>query len=322
MTKHIPQHNIATRLVSGSDYELQRSLVNAVIEASPEGILVVNKNGVIVSHNQQFVEVWRIPNDRLRGAEPDTAIGADDEPILSTVLERVKDEQAFLARVKMLYDNPQLKDHCEIELKDGRTLERHSTVLYNEDGQYLGRVWFFRDISTQKQTESTLRDLAHQDSLTGVSNRRYFFERANQEFARTKRSSTPLSIAELDIDFFKQINDQNGHAAGDEVLKSLCNASLRLLRETDIFARLGGEEFAVLLPDTNLDGARHLAERLRQAISDSKLSLSSGVLHCTVSIGVAMLKPTDTCIEDCLLRADSALYRAKHNGRNRVEIDE
>jgi diguanylate cyclase (GGDEF)-like protein len=321
MIKHIPQHNITSKLVSGSDYELQRSLVNAVIEASPEGILVVDRNGVIVSHNQQFVEVWRIPNDRLRGAEPDTAIGADDSPILSYNLSTVKDEQAFLARVKMLYDNPQLKDHCEIELKDGRTLERHSTVLYNEDGQYLGRVWFFRDISMQKQTESTLRDLAHQDSLTGISNRRYFFERANQEFARTKRSSAPLSVAELDIDFFKQINDQNGHAVGDEVLKSLCNATQRLLRETDLFARLGGEEFAVLLPDTNLDGARHLAERLRQAIADSKLSLSSGELNCTVSIGVAMLNSTDTCIEDCLLRADSALYKAKHNGRNRVEIE-
>jgi diguanylate cyclase (GGDEF)-like protein len=185
----------------------------------------------------------------------------------------------------------------------------------------LGRVWFFRDISTQKQTESTLRDLAHQDSLTGISNRRYFFERANQEIARTKRSLTPMSVAELDIDFFKQINDQNGHAVGDEVLKSLCNATQRLLRETDLFARLGGEEFAVLLPDTNLEGARHLAERLRQAIADSKLSLSNGELNCTVSIGVTMLNSTDTCIEDCLLRADSALYRAKHNGRNRVEVE-
>ncbi len=321
MKKYIPQRNMPAKLVSVGSYELQRSLVNAVIDASPEGILVVDEHGIIVSHNQQFVEIWRIPNDRLRGIEPDTAVGADDQPILSTVLERVKDPQTFLARVKLLYDNPQLKDHCEIELKDGRTLERHSTVLRNDDGEYLGRVWFFRDISTQKQTESMLRDLAHHDPLTGASNRRYFFERANQEVARSKRSSTPLSVAELDIDFFKQINDQNGHAIGDEVLKSLCNASLDLLRETDIFARLGGEEFAVLLPDTNLEGARCLAERLRQAIADSKLKLNSGILSCTVSIGVAMLKPADTCIEDCLLRADSALYKAKHNGRNRVETE-
>lgn len=303
------------------NYELQRSLVNAVIQASPEGILVVDEHGIIVSHNHQFVEIWRIPSERLHGAEPDSAIGSDDNPILSTVLERVKDKEAFLARVKLLYDNPHLKDHCEIALQDGRSVERHSTVLHNEDGKYLGRVWFFRDISPQKQTEATLRDLAHHDPLTGVSNRRYFFERANQEFARTKRRSTPLSIAELDIDYFKQINDQNGHAVGDEVLKSLCNASQRLLRETDIFARIGGEEFAVLLPDTNLDGAACLAERLRRAIADNKLTLNGGEFKCTVSIGVAMLKSTDTCIEDCLLRADSAMYKAKQNGRNRVEIE-
>lgn len=321
MKKHTQLHDIPAKLVSVGSYELQRSLVNAVIQASPEGILVVDEHGTVVSHNHQFVEIWRVPNQRLRGAEPDTGIGASDDPLLANALERVKDGQAFLARVKLLYDNPHLKDHCEIELKDGRTLERHSTVLYNDDGEYLGRVWFFRDISPQKQTESTLRDLAHHDSLTGVSNRRYFFERANQEFARPKRSSTPLSIAELDIDYFKQINDQNGHAVGDEVLKSLCNASQNLLRETDIFARIGGEEFAVLLSDTNLDGARCLAERLRQAIANSKLSLSSGELTCTVSIGVAMLKSTDTCVEDCLLRADSAMYRAKQNGRNRVEIE-
>jgi len=310
-----------TKLVNVGDYELQHALVNAIIDSSPDGILVVDENATIVSHNQKFVEIWGIPSDRLRGAEPGTAIGADDSPILAYNLSQVKDEQAFLARVKMLYDNPQLKDQCEIELKDGRTLERHSTVLYNDDGVYLGRVWFFRDISLQKKTESNLRDLADHDPLTGIPNRRYFVERANQEFARTKRRLTPLSIAVMDVDFFKQINDLNGHAVGDEVLKSLCKAGEKLLRKADIFARIGGEEFAVLLPDTNLDVAVVLAERLRQSIAGSKFSLSSGELNCTVSIGVAMLKSTDTCIDDCLVRADGAMYKAKQNGRNRVEVE-
>jgi diguanylate cyclase (GGDEF)-like protein len=321
MKKYTPQSDMSAKLFNVGNYELQLALVNAVVEASPEGILVVDEHGTVVSHNQQFVEIWRIPRDILRGAEPGTAVGADDSPVLNHNLRQVKDEKAFLARVKMLYDNPQLKDHCEIELKDGRTLERHSTVLYNDDGEYLGRVWFFRDISPQKQTESTLRDLAHHDPLTGVANRRYFLERASQEFARAKRHSTLLTLIELDVDHFKQINDQKGHAVGDEVLKLLCDAGQRLLRETDIFARLGGEEFAVLLPHTDLDGAAVLAGRLRQAIADSKLPLSGGGLSCTVSIGVAMLKPTDTCIEDCLVRADGAMYKAKQNGRNRVEID-
>jgi diguanylate cyclase (GGDEF)-like protein/PAS domain S-box-containing protein len=143
--------------VSVGTYDLQNSLIKAINGASPEGILVVDANGIIISHNHRFVEIWRIPSDRLRGLEPDTAVGTDDDPILSTVLERIKDKQTFLARVRELYNNPSLNDLCEIELLDGRTIERHSTVLHNDDGQYLGRVWFFRDITSQKQTEANLR---------------------------------------------------------------------------------------------------------------------------------------------------------------------
>jgi GGDEF domain-containing protein len=312
------------------NFELQDSLINAIYQESPEGILVVDDKEVIVSHNHQFVEIWRLPNDLLNGLESDSAIGLDDAPILAAVLNRVKDAQAFLARVKELYDNPHLKDHCEIELLDGRTVERHSAVLYSKDGRLLGRVWFFRDITSQKQVEATLKELTRQDPLTGVANRRYFFERANLEFARTKRYLNPLSIALLDIDYFKQINDKNGHAVGDEILKSVCSCSQSLLRQVDVFARIGGEEvfariggeeFAVLLPDTNLNQATHVAERLRRAIADIKLLIKNGEVSCTVSIGVATLGLTDTCIEDCLLRADNAMYRAKHNGRNRVEIE-
>lgn len=322
MKRQTQRHDVPSKLVSEGDYELQTSLIKAINEASPDGILVVDENGVIISHNHQFVDIWRIPKSYLRGRGQGTAIGADDTPILSSVIKRVKDPQTFLARVRELYANPQLSDHCEIELLDGRTLERHSTVLRSEDGRYLGRVWFFRDVTSQKQTEAMLKELTHLDPLTGVANRRYFFERAGQEFARTKRRTTPLSIAELDIDFFKQINDKHGHAVGDEVLKSLCTRCQRLLRAVDVFARIGGEEFAVLLPDTNLDGATDQAERLRQAISGRKFSLTGGEVHCTISIGVATLRSTDTCIEDCLLRADGALYRAKQTGRNRVEIEE
>ena len=318
----IPQDpSIASRLINVVDYERQRSLVNAIIEASPEGILVVDEHGIIVSHNQQFVEIWRIPAYKLRGHNGDTAVGADDNPILAHNAGCVKDKQSFLARIRELYDNPQLDDHCEIELKDGRMLERHSTVLRNGEGQYLGRVWFFRDITLQKQTEAKLKELATRDPLTGVANRRYFFERANQEFSRSRRLSLPLSVAELDVDYFKQINDRYGHAVGDEVLKSLCIISQRLLREIDIFARIGGEEFAVLLPDTNLEGALFLAQRIQRTIAEGKLALKSDDFKYSISIGVATLRPEDNSIDDCMLRADSAMYKAKQNGRNRVESE-
>jgi diguanylate cyclase (GGDEF)-like protein/PAS domain S-box-containing protein len=321
MKRHPPRHDMPVRSVHVGDHQFQSSLVMAINEASPDGILVVDDKGIIVSHNHKFVEIWRIPSQRLRGVEPDSAIGAEDDQILSTVVERVKDAQPFLARVKELYDNPHLDDHCEIELKDGRTLERHSTVLRGEDDQYLGRVWFFRDVTVQKQSEAALLDLARHDPLTGMANRRFFFERANLEFARSKRYQPPLSIAMMDIDHFKKINDEFGHSAGDEVLKSFCNTSQRLLRETDLFARIGGEEFAVLLPDTGSAGAVRVAERLRREVAEGNLLLGAGEIKFTISIGVATLRSTDTSVEDCLQRADRAMYRAKENGRNCVEIE-
>ena len=321
MRRDPPPRDTPDKPIYVGDYQFQSALVRAINEASPDGILVVDEKGIVVSHNHQFVEIWEIPGHRLRGAESDTAAGAGDDPILSTIVERVKDAQSFLARVKELYDNPQTEDHCEIELKDGGTLERHSTVLRGEDERYLGRVWFFRDVTAQKESEASLIELARHDLLTGTANRRFFFERAKLEFARSKRYKPPLSIAMMDIDHFKRINDEFGHAAGDEVLKSLGASSQRLIRETDLCARIGGVEFAVLLTDTGLPGAVRLGERLLREAADSVLLLGAGEITFTVSIGVATLKSTDICIEDCLQRADSAMRRAKENGRNRVEME-
>jgi diguanylate cyclase (GGDEF)-like protein/PAS domain S-box-containing protein len=308
-----------TNSTDAASPEFQSLLAKAIYETSPEGILVVDAAGMVVSHNSQYVDVWQLQQAQLQGRQPSSAIGTDDAPLLAAVLEKVKDPSSFLARVRELYDNPQLNDHCEIELKDGRTLERHSTVLHNKDGTYLGRVWFFRDITRQKQTETALTEQARHDPLTGTANRRYFFERAQQEFARAQRYQTPLSIACIDVDHFKQTNDRFGHAAGDEVLKSLCSYGQSLLRESELFARIGGEEFAILMPNTSLGGATHLAERLRRVTANSKLNFNNQEIELQISIGVTRLKASDASIEDCLRRADGALYHAKQNGRNRVE---
>jgi diguanylate cyclase (GGDEF)-like protein/PAS domain S-box-containing protein len=306
-------------LTDAANPEFQGLLAKAIYETTPDGILVVDAAGTVVSHNHQFAEIWQLQLPQVNGVPTDTAIGSADALVLAAVLEKVQDQAAFLARVRELYDNPQLGDHCEIALKDGRTLERHSTVLHGDDGGYLGRVWFFRDITTQKKIEHALAEQARHDPLTGSANRRYFFERAQQEFARAQRYQMPLSIACIDVDHFKETNDRYGHAAGDEVLKSLCSYGQSLLRESELFARIGGEEFAILMPNTSLGGATHLAERLRRVAANSKLSFNNQEIELQISIGVAKLKTSDGSIEDCLRRADSALYSAKQNGRNRVE---
>ncbi|MEK9953479.1 MAG: GGDEF domain-containing protein, partial [Curvibacter sp.] len=218
-----------------------------------------------------------------------------------------------------LYDNPQLDDHCEIELKDGRTLERHSTVLRDASGRHLGRVWFFRDISMQKNHEAALIQLARHDPLTGAANRRYFFERCEQEFMRSSRYKTPLSVALIDLDHFKRINDDYGHSTGDEVLRVLSQRIRELLRESDLLARIGGEEFAILMPSTGLAGAALMAERLRMTVAEQASVIAGHTLYLRFSAGVTQLKGKDQSIEDCLRRADEAMYRAKQAGRDRVE---
>ncbi|MGA8865055.1 MAG: EAL domain-containing protein [Gallionella sp.] len=136
------------------DIELQNLLCSAINEASPEGILVVDDQGMVVTHNRRFLDVWQVSSEfRQTGS----AVGKPDATLLPVVLELVAEPDAFLARVRQLYDNPHLDDHCELELRDGRTLERRSTVLRNGDGRYLGRVWFFLDITARKQIEAQLR---------------------------------------------------------------------------------------------------------------------------------------------------------------------
>ena len=164
-----------------------------------------------------------------------------------------------------------------------------------------------------------LERLATTDSLTGLANRRCLFEHLEQEVYRARRYGTPLSLVMFDIDHFKRINDSWGHAAGDGVLRKIALETHRLLRKTDRAGRYGGEEFVVLLPETDLAEAMLLAHRLTQSISSMVITPEHGSpISVTVSAGVAALAP-DESGEELILHADQALYRAKQGGRNRVE---
>jgi diguanylate cyclase (GGDEF)-like protein len=298
---------------------MQGLLATAIYQASPEGIFVLNAAGDFVSHNRQFCDLWKLPFNQIQDISRDNALGSPESPLLSELLRKVEDPNAFLVRLRQLKEHPHLDDNFEIALKDGRTLEQHSCALRSDGGLILGRVWYYRDITRHKQNEFTLNEMARHDPLTGTANRRYFFERSQQEFARALRYQTPLSIASIDVDHLKETNERYGQEAGDEVLKSLCSYSQSLLRETELFARIGGKEFAILMPNTSLNGALHLAERLRRFTANSKLNYNSQEIDLNISIGVTKLREGDGSIEDCLRRAEEALVKAKQNGRNRVE---
>ncbi len=155
------------------------------------------------------------------------------------------------------------------------------------------------------------------DDLTGLFGRAHFLRETRREISRAKRNGKPLSALMLDADHFKRINDSYGHAAGDAVLRSLARTLVEVTRETDVVGRLGGEEFAVLLPDADLLGAGIAAERLRNAVATTTISVGSATLSLTVSIGVAQWRDGEST-DGLLKRADAAMYLAKDRGRDRA----
>lgn len=177
------------------------------------------------------------------------------------------------------------------------------------------------DITRRKALEDELRRLATYDALTGAANRRHFLDRAGVEIDRSRRYRYPLALLALDLDRFKSINDTHGHGVGDAVLKQVSRRILSMLRDSDVFGRIGGEEFSLLLPNTDLEGAAVLAERLRSAIESMDVVAGPQHVPLSVSIGVADgLGGFDENVSEGLARADMALYRAKRLGRNRIEI--
>jgi len=170
-----------------------------------------------------------------------------------------------------------------------------------------------------KETNVKLHILATTDSLTGIKNRRSFFDSSDPMIPYIKREKQPLVILAIDIDKFKTINDTHGHHTGDVVLVEVTKTISHILRKSDIFGRIGGEEFAILLPNTSLDGAKLVAEKMRETIEALKLFSGENLpIPVTISIGISDMNYSDNCTEDILLRADEALYKAKGNGRNQV----
>jgi diguanylate cyclase (GGDEF)-like protein/PAS domain S-box-containing protein len=204
--------------------------------------------------------------------------------------------------------------------KNGTTVPVEITSNYIELEGTARLCSFIRDISERERNEEELFRLATTDSLTGAINRRYFLERCNQEIQRARRYGRRCSALMLDLDHFKRINDTSGHAAGDEVLRAFARLCTVQLRKTDLFGRLGGEEFAIALPETPPEGAVVVAERLRKSIAEARVDVSGTEIRFTVSIGVSELVPEDRDVEDVHRRADEALYEAKRQGRNRVMV--
>ncbi|HEY0835508.1 MAG TPA: diguanylate cyclase [Azospirillum sp.] len=288
--------------------------LQAIITLAQDAIVSVDAANRIVLFNPAAERMFACPAAEVLG-----------KPMEVLIPRRyATDHRAHVAA--FVADGPSsrgMADRAEVTglAKDGREFPVEVSISKDvqTDGVLLTAV--IRDITERKRFENELRHLATTDPLTGLANRREFLAAAERELVRVRRYDRPAAVLMVDIDHFKRINDTHGHAAGDEALRRVAAICRDLLRESDLIGRLGGEEFGILLPETDVAAAREAAERLRAALAGADIRRpDGGAMRLTASIGIAACTATDSSIGQALSRADDALYHAKGQGRNRVEV--
>lgn len=204
--------------------------------------------------------------------------------------------------------------------KDGSVvwISTNAFIRFDSKHQPVSVDGVARDISERKQLEEQLITLSRIDSLTGAYSRSYFMEKSEEIIKLMKRYQRPASLMVADLDFFKKINDEYGHYAGDLALVAFVQVCRKEIREQDVLGRLGGEEFAVFLPETTIENAQHLVERIRKATAEIEIPLNGHIICMTVSIGLVELDNSEYPLSFIMQRADMAMYKAKERGRNQV----
>lgn len=285
------------------------------IVASASDVIIVTKAQPIDGTGPEIVYVNEAFT-RLTGYTPEEALGNTPRILqgIGTSLDaRQRIREALLseqpARVEILNYSRSGKEYW---------FDLNIMPLRNEAGKVTHFAAIERDITQRKQQEDALFQFATTDAMTGINNRRYFLERARNEIMRATRLDRPVSVVTFDIDNFKAINDVYSHEAGDKVLVEIAGRVRSVLRQVDIFGRVGGEEFALLLPESRLEEALIVAESLRSTIAGTVVDIGSMQLTVTASFGVSECLVDDATIDTLLARADRALYAAKAAGRNAV----
>lgn len=292
------------------------------------GVLIVDKDANIVKWNR-FLEVHS-------NRTPQSVIGTSIYEVFPELQKKWFARK--LANVVML-NTPAFSSweqrHHLLELPHNRPISTDSlfmaqncTFLPVEQSGSVEHVCILIEDATdvchyQTTLQKTLADLERAnriDGLTKILNRKYWEESLEQEFSRARRYKHDLALIMFDLDHFKKLNDKYGHQGGDKVLIETAAKIKSLLRSCDQFGRYGGEEFAIILPETGLIGAADVAERIRSAIDKQLIDFQDQQISCSVSIGVSMLSEFDNRYEDLIKNADAALYKAKFRGRNRVHV--
>lgn len=292
-----------------TEMEARNNLLIAALEAAANGIVITDKNATLIWANSAF--------GRLTGYSPEEAVGHKPNQLVKSGLQ----EKAFY---EDMWADLLVGEHWRGELinkrKNGSLYHEELSIapVKNRAGEITHFIGIKEDITARKEMEAQLQKLASTDPLTELANRRVFLELLEQERAKVARlSHYSAALLMMDLDFFKRINDNYGHATGDAVLKVFADIARNSSRAIDVPARLGGEEFAILLSGADKNDAMVMAERLRQKVAEAVIDHEAGPVNITVSIGATALLAEDVNGEAVLHRADVALYEAKDRGRNR-----
>lgn len=299
-------------LVTHRTIELEHlnSLNRATLESIQEGILAVGLNEEVILYNQNFLKQWDISKDTLSESSP---------IIFKRLAEKVEDSVIFLKIMKNLNTNPKSEKTREWKLNSGIILELFAQAQYLHD-KVVGIVYSFRDVTNRKTLENELLHQATHDILTGLPNRALLTDRINQAIAHAKRYNLQIGILAIDLDFFKEVNDTYGHKSGDLLLKLQAQKLSKFVRESDTVARIGGDEFVVILASQAYE--KKFITLLNQILDlfSTPCQLENHEIIATASIGVSIY-PQDGEETDILLKnADAALYHAKELGRNRFQF--
>jgi diguanylate cyclase (GGDEF)-like protein/PAS domain S-box-containing protein len=308
-------HDITEREVIARKLSAEQAKIQAMAKASHDPLIMIDADDTIL--------FWSPAAERAFGWTSDEAVGQRMHPLI-TPLEYRDTAREGLNHFSTTGKGPVLDTVMELPAlrKDGESIPvERSVSAFQVDGEYFA-VGMLRDITERKKIEARLELMANTDELTGIYNRRHFIERLEQELLRARRYGQKASLILFDADNFKMVNDTHGHDVGDEVLIAITNVTKACLREVDCFGRFGGEEFVVLLPETPLEAALTVAERIRRSIEQTELPLEDGsALRFTVSLGVTQIHEEEEGHDRIIRRADSAMYRAKQTGRNKVESE-
>ncbi len=282
------------------------SLLQATLEATADGILVLNESGNVINYNQKFIDIWGLPNE----------IELNRDQILTLILAELT--EPYANSLKERYAQFNSSQFNSFELKNGKVLECYSQVQQLQE-QTMGQVLSFRDVTEHKKAQTIIQHQAFHDSLTNLPNRTLFDRELAKALNQAQQQNKMLAVVFLDLDRFKTINDTLGHAIGDLLLKSVVKRLEHCVREKDIIARWGGDEFTLLLPEINCrDDATAIAQRILSALKPG-FKLDKHYLHITSSLGIAVFPDDGKDAETLLKNADVALYWVKEKGRNNYQ---